>query len=524
MAIVWTVALSWFAIQRFLSFRSHFDLGIYTQVMWATAGGHPFYQSVMEGTQAFLNVHFVPLLAVLAPIYALFPDARTLLVLQAAILASGVFPLFAFARKHVGTGLGCCGGGGIPLVLAIQHTALDDFHEIVLAVPLLTAAGAALLDGRGRLRLSGLGLALLVKEELALVAVGFGVYALFIQRRGRFGAGLLAGSLSWAALLFFVLMPSLAGNGGGSNFARHYGQLGGSPGEIIRTVVRDPGLLVSVLGNRAKLLYLWQLLAPLAGLPILGLPAALLALPTLSYLLLGGDELLFSIRYHYAAAVLPFLLLSAVWGLQRLSAWRPHGGEGRRSCSASRQHSRNVAVGSSSRLPGLPRRGVYRACGCCEHQGIAEDSIDATARVAADSPYQAWLANRMWLADVRNPPFEQFAPVLETDYVVLRPAGQYDVSEPLYPWVLRDSGSEILRMPAFALAATTSSAALWQREGSSTTSCCSATTRHLSVVCDWFSPVLHWMQLSGDPKLLRSPALRSQSGWLGVQASRWRGR
>jgi len=62
-----------------------------------------------------------------------------------------------------------------------------------LAVPLLMAAGAALLDERPGATLLWLGLALLAKEEVALIAVAMGLYAWLIQRRRRFGLGLAAG-------------------------------------------------------------------------------------------------------------------------------------------------------------------------------------------------------------------------------------------------------------------------------------------------------------------------------------------
>lgn len=286
--------LSWFAIRQHLALQTGFDLGVYTQVLWTTAHGQPFYQSLMEGTTNFLTLHFVPLLAVLAPIYAIWPDARTLLILQSILLAAAALPLWAFARPRLGPTVAFLLALAYSLSPLLHFVALADFHEIALAVPLLMAAGAALLDKRPRATFIWLGLALLVKEELALVALGFGLYALFIQRRWRFGAALLAFGVAWAILLATVLMPTLLSNGGGSNFARHYGALGGTPGQILRMLVTDPLAATRVILTPDKLRFLWQLVAPLALLPIVGLPVSLLMLPSLAYLLLGGDGFLTS--------------------------------------------------------------------------------------------------------------------------------------------------------------------------------------------------------------------------------------
>ena len=70
----------------------------------------------------------------------------------------------------------------------LRFTALTDFHEIHLAIPLLMASAVALVDKRLRLSIVCLVLALLAKEEVIFIAVGFGVYIALVQRRWRLGA------------------------------------------------------------------------------------------------------------------------------------------------------------------------------------------------------------------------------------------------------------------------------------------------------------------------------------------------
>ena len=87
MAGLWAIGVGWLAIQRHLAFKTSGDLGIFVQAMWTTAHGRPFYVSVWGAGSNFLGHHFVPLLAVFAPVYRLWPDARFLLAIQVALLA-----------------------------------------------------------------------------------------------------------------------------------------------------------------------------------------------------------------------------------------------------------------------------------------------------------------------------------------------------------------------------------------------------------------------------------------------------
>ncbi len=149
---------------------------------------------MVEGTTNFLAHHFTPLLAILVPFYSIWPDARLLLLFQTGALAAGAIPLYAFARRRLGSGM------AFPIVLAyflfppLQVVALFDFHAIALAVPRLMAAGVALIDERPHATVIRLMLALLAKEEVVVIAAAFGLYALLIQRRGHFGAALTVGA------------------------------------------------------------------------------------------------------------------------------------------------------------------------------------------------------------------------------------------------------------------------------------------------------------------------------------------
>jgi uncharacterized membrane protein len=449
LAGLWSLVIGWLAIARHQAFNSGYDLGTFVQVVWATGQGRPFFTSMTGETTNFLGLHFTPLLAVLAPFYRIWPDARLLLMVQTVALACGAVPLFAFARPRLGLRPALLVTLVYFLYPPLHYVALFDFHAIALAVPLLMAAGAALLNERPRATVIWLSLALLAKEEVALIGVGFGLYALLIQRRWRFGAALTAGATLWTLLLFGLVMPALNQAASGYVFIRRYRTLGETPGQMIRTLLTRPESVVQVVATRSKATFLWQLLAPLAGLPLIGFPAVLLTLPTLAYLLLSDYVFQTSIRYHYTAPLIPFLLLSTVIALQKL--WARNQRFGRYGGVVLLA----AALASIWWWSPLPGGRVYEPTTFAvtdEDRAVRTllATIPPDAAVASDWAYLPWLANRWQLDTLLAPPDPLTAPTIPPDYLLTRTPGPGAVSAPNYPWVIEDHPGRPPRVPRFA--------------------------------------------------------------------------
>src|ERR1700742_1100063 len=104
-ALRWAMAAGLFAIYAKLALlnqaRLHttgFDLGIFEQAVRSYAHGHLPVAELKGPGFPLLGDHFSPVLAVLAPVYRVFPGAGTLLVAQAALLAVAVVPLVGWAQ------------------------------------------------------------------------------------------------------------------------------------------------------------------------------------------------------------------------------------------------------------------------------------------------------------------------------------------------------------------------------------------------------------------------------------------
>jgi uncharacterized membrane protein len=295
------------------------DMGIFDQVIWSTAHGHPFWDTLdpfVQRYHLFLGQHFSPGLALLAPLYLLAPSVYTLLVVQTLALAAGAVPIYILATRRI--------GDERPALLlalaylaypALAYTNLFDFHEITLAVPLLALAVERLDAGKPGAALVTLCLALLFKEEIGLIAAAFGAYALLGLHRRALGPLLIVLGIGWTAAVVFWAVPLL--RGGPYLFDQRY------QGGLLQHGSLNLAYLAHFL-SAAKLEYLALLLLPLLLLPLLGGWAALLLVPTIAYTLLSSYPLQYDIHYHYAAPLIPLLFAAAVYGLLRFPPhWRP---------------------------------------------------------------------------------------------------------------------------------------------------------------------------------------------------------
>ncbi len=308
------------SVLRHLAFNTgRFDLGNMVQAVWATAHGDVLEVTSLRGEQiSRLGVHFDPILAAFAPLWWLWPDASLLLVVQAAAIALGAVPVYLLAVKHLGSErAGAAFGLAYLLYPPTQWLALNEFHPVALATPLLLLAFWYLDEGRLVAFSIAAGAACLTKEHVGLAVAAMGVWYALSRRRRLEGAAIAVTGTAVSALALAVVVPHFA-PGGGSPFAGRYREVGGTPAGILQTVVTDPLRVLEAALDGHAVPYLLELLLPLAALPLLAPFAALTALPELAANLLSSTRTQQSIHFHYTAAAIPGLVVAAVLGARRL--------------------------------------------------------------------------------------------------------------------------------------------------------------------------------------------------------------
>ncbi|MBA2448814.1 MAG: DUF2079 domain-containing protein [Chloroflexi bacterium] len=317
LAGVYALAISWLAVAQHATFHTRArDMGIYAQVLWNTGHGRPFASTLLADNSLHLAEHVAPVLALLAPLYAMAPDPRLLLVLQQVCLAGAGLPLFFWTRQRVGDPIALVLLAGFYAMPALSRVALSEFHPIVVAALPISLGVKAVLDGRVRASVCWLVLALLIEEETAPIVGAAGAYLLLIRRR-PFGLALGGLATVWLLAVVLLLMPAFHDR---ETLARADGTRTVAHFDLLR---QDPSVALDWLaGERGAEAAVW-LLGPAAGLPLLAPAVLALGVPSFAVLFLQDREGTFA--GHWSAAMLPVVWFAAGAGLVRLAGWAgPH--------------------------------------------------------------------------------------------------------------------------------------------------------------------------------------------------------
>ena len=328
-ALLATILFGALALLRHWTFHSTAsDLAVFDQVMWNTVHGR-FMESTISLARcephSFFGDHFSPALLLLVPPYALFPHPETLIVAQTISVALGAWPIYLLARRSLPTSAQRLVWVAAYLLSApLSFIALYDFHEITLAVAPLGFAMYFLATRRTVPMVLCLVLALLAKEEVALIGVGFGV-ALAFQGRWRSSAVVIAGSIVAFVVTLQVIIPAFAA-GAPYQYLGRYASLGRDEGEIARTLLLDPLRVLSVLVKGeigSKIVFVLSLFGPGLGLALRSKWALIPSLPPLGYLMLsdyGGEH---TLHNQYGAPLIPLALGASILGVAALGErWR----------------------------------------------------------------------------------------------------------------------------------------------------------------------------------------------------------
>ncbi|MBU1880329.1 MAG: DUF2079 domain-containing protein [Chloroflexi bacterium] len=318
-------AFLYFSVYQTLSTAQHFalhthayDLGIFDQVVWNSSQGRLFANSIMSDSPSFLGHHLSFTLLAMVPFYWFWSDPRMLLAVQTVLIIATVVPIYFWALERLGRTGAVVVSACFFLYPALGFVNLFDFHEIVIAMPVLALGTYLMLKRQYLPFLLCLVVALLTKEEIAFVAVAYGLYIALAQRHWKLGLGVAAGGLAYGLAALLWIIPAFQGTDT-YFFASRYGYLGDSISEMIVTLVTQPLLVLEHVFTVDKLGFVLRLLVPLALLPVVGWEATLLALPSLGYLLLSDDPNMVAIIYQYPAVLIPFLFFGAIEGARRVS-------------------------------------------------------------------------------------------------------------------------------------------------------------------------------------------------------------
>ena len=328
-------ALAWTKYANYL--YDDIDHAIFVQALERALHGSTFLS--IRG-MSWPGDHASYALWLLAPLYALARHPFTPLLIQGCVLALGLIPVHRMAVRALDGSASAASAtasahapraawGLVAAYLlqpALGYLGLYEFHPEFLATTALLFMFDALGEGRIRSCLAWAMLALLAREDVALVVGGAGVWAMLFRPRTAKAAGgaMLAMALGLLAFTLLVVRPHFTSDA--AQYGTMYQALGDSPAAILRNALHDPmhvlRLLVGTPGNaldtQLKHEMLLHLLLPLAFLPLLAPAALLVVLPVWAEHMLSARPQQHTIVYHYGALLLPVLVWAAMEGVRRV--------------------------------------------------------------------------------------------------------------------------------------------------------------------------------------------------------------
>jgi uncharacterized membrane protein len=303
--------------QRYDSYASAgYDVGIFDQAIRHYARFQAPVSSLKGVGFSLLGDHFSPILAVLAPLFWIWPDTRMLGLVLGLLIALSAFPVYAFCERRLGPGLGLLTAAAYLFWWPLQGIAQSDFHQIAFAVPLVAWLIDSLDRGRRGTVVAICLVLLLVREDMGFVLCMVAII-LATQRQFR-----LAGALAIVGVFAFevttkLIIPGFNPDGAWQFWA--YPALGPDlPSALAHIVTHPLGTVRLLVSAPAKRVLLVCLFLPPTLLALVS-PYVLLAVPILAERLLSDRQFLWTINFQYNAILAPIIVMATVDTLARIT-------------------------------------------------------------------------------------------------------------------------------------------------------------------------------------------------------------
>lgn len=328
-ASVWSVFFTVYLWAVHDAYQTHAeDMATMTQALWNTTHGAFLHQTVCNivsdtnclGDVSRFAIHFEPIMVPLALLYALFPTAKLLQLVQTVVVATGALPAYWLGSRRLRSPVAGVAFALLYLLyLPLQSAVTYDFHAVTLSAAFLMFALYFMLSRNDLGLVIACLLALSTKEEIPVDVFMIGLSIAALQRRWKTGGGLVALSLVWLGVELLIMRA--ASPIGHSPTASRFGALGSSPTQVAVTLLTHPVMIVrDYVLSAGGIYYLRTLLAPLGYLPALSPWAMLIAAPAMAINMLSSDPAMRAGIYQYNAEIAPVLVFAAIDAVVWISA------------------------------------------------------------------------------------------------------------------------------------------------------------------------------------------------------------
>lgn len=310
-------------LQQYRELRSgwSWDLAYYNQWFWAVTRGdgqlsvRPAAAYASEGPSVWKTNYLAPIRFVAVPLYACYPDPRTLLVIHAVVFWWVIPAAYTLVRSESGSeGLALSAAGLVPLTPLLWPLAWNDFRELHMALPFVLWAVQGVRGRRITVAAAGILGMLACRQEYAVMVATFAflpgrdpenLTATLNWRQAMLSIGLL-----WLFLGFFSYLWFVSGPGAVNGFID---QFFGPRATLGETLVTASNMLFYGFWG-------WAVFACLSP------RVAILAVPWIWSLCNGrwAIRMLSTDEWHHVRYVAPaasMLLAAGLVGYSRLGTW-----------------------------------------------------------------------------------------------------------------------------------------------------------------------------------------------------------
>jgi uncharacterized membrane protein len=290
------------------------DLALYAQVVGNIC--HGSCRPSLWGMN-FLGNHSEYIAFLAAPVYCLFHHPLTLVVLNVLLFMTGAYILYLIARSKLGSLPGLAILAAYLICPANYYMLSFEFHFESFAPCFIFLAYYFFERNRLRPFLIACLVLCLIKENMPTIVVMFGLVAVFVKKENRW-LWCLAPIVMGGAVFFldlFVLIPYFHQTVSQSVYWGLYQQYGHTPAQIAGNMAANPFKLVQDIFSQNNQVYLLDLFGPYVIPAVFSPQILVLGLPIFLQNLLSSAWTNHTIYFHYAATLVPFIMLATVHGL-----------------------------------------------------------------------------------------------------------------------------------------------------------------------------------------------------------------
>ncbi len=273
------------------------------------------------------KVHISPIYYLMLPFYAVTKDPGVLQILQAVIVASGVFPVVMMCRRFALKGTVTVAVSLLFMVFpAFILSSFYDLHENCFLVPLILWLLYFNEKDSFIMTLLFAILILMVKEDASIYLWTISLFIMLENKKRK--EGLILFLLTTAYFIWAIM--TLKSSGEGAMLGRFDNMISIKNLSILSvpfTVLKNPGFFLKTVFSKEKTVYILQTLLPLGLTPLLGRKYSrfILLIPYIVMNLISDYPYQSNIRFQYnygSLAIMFYLLLLFLKDREETSKYR----------------------------------------------------------------------------------------------------------------------------------------------------------------------------------------------------------